>query len=97
MANAKKVTVFLSRSVTLNRRDQEPLKLNAGHNIVDEDVAKHPFVKAHLMDEPADNPVASALQAKIEELGAEIVKLRKEVEEKDAVIAAYAATAPKGK
>lgn len=65
----KQKSVFLSRKITLERAGKEPVVMQRGHNIVDADVADHPFVKAHGV-EASDDPSAgdAALHAKIAEL-----------------------------
>lgn len=61
---SKKVTIFVSRNLTLNRKGQDPVALTAGANVVDADVAEHPFVKAHAVGGNAEvADLAAELQA----------------------------------
>lgn len=87
MAEAKKVSIFLSRKITLERKNMGAVTMTSGHNIVDADVAEHPFVKAHLV-EGASVEAASDLVLKVEALTAENEELR-------ATLAAYEATSKK--
>lgn len=70
MSNAKKVTIFLSRRITLMRNEHEPLALEAGRNDnVDADVAAHPFVKYHTLESASIAAEdVDAMQARIAEL-----------------------------
>lgn len=47
MAATKQITVFVNRRFTLNRAGKDAVAFQPGANIVDADVAEHPFVKAH--------------------------------------------------
>lgn len=97
---SKKVRIFVSRKITLERDGHEAVVMPAGANLVDADVAAHPFVKAHAVDgasEAADAADAE-LQAKIAELLAEKGTLEAKVAELQAVVDAFtAATADAGK
>jgi uncharacterized coiled-coil protein SlyX len=72
---SKQVTIFLSRKITLNRSDKEgavlpAVELAAGRNVVDPDVAAHPFVKHHTYEASAsvDAGEVEALRVRISEL-----------------------------
>jgi molecular chaperone GrpE (heat shock protein) len=96
----KQVSVHVSRALVIQRHEKEPVRLIAGRNVVDEDVAAHPLVKAHTTDAPVEAADVKALEAEnaalrkqVEEQAAAIAALRKRVEEQAAVIAAYEAAA----
>lgn len=93
----KKVRIHLSRKLTFERPEHDPLKLHAGHNEVDADVAAHPFVKAHLTDAPSvvDSKELDEANAKIGELVAALDEANAKIKEQATIIKAFEATAPK--
>lgn len=102
MAATKKVTVFVNRAITLNRADKEPVSLKPGANVVDADVAEHPFVKAHTVAATEGNAadLAAELQAAKDALAVEKKRAgtaEAKVAELQAVIDAAAAMGDAGK
>lgn len=93
----KKVRIFVSRKITLERPEKDPVVLTPGANLVDADVAEHKFVKAHTVEgaSEAADAADAALQAKIAELLEKNAALEAKVAEQDAVIKAYEASAKK--
>lgn len=67
---SKKINIHVSRRITVSRPGQEPVVLEPGRNAVDEEIARHPYVKHFLTDEPtaADNAEADALRARVADL-----------------------------
>ena len=99
---AKQVTFYLSRRLTLQREGKEDVILKAGANVVDEDVAEHGFVKAHMTNEPVlvSSAELDAANAKIAELTAALAEANTKVSDLSAeldagkiTIQAYEATA----
>lgn len=73
----KQVTIYLSRSLTLTRAGQDSVNLAKGQNVVDEDVAKHPFVQAHTTEAVDATPdEVAGLRARVAELEAELAALK---------------------
>jgi polyhydroxyalkanoate synthesis regulator phasin len=67
---SKQVTIYVSRKITLNRADKDPIALEQGRNVVDADVADHPFVKHHTIEggSTVDGAELEELRARVEEL-----------------------------
>lgn len=87
---SKKI-VHVSRAFKLKRAGHDPVVFQAGRNEVDEDVADHPYVQAHLTSAPqgtADAEMAAALEA----ANARIVELEATVASRDAEMAAVLAS-----
>lgn len=112
MATKKQVVMFSSRAFTLRRSGETPLHIAAGRNVIDADVADHPYVKAHatgpMSSDAADAEALLAAQERIAELEsillagqAHIVELEAALEAKDADMQALVdsmnAPAPKAK
>lgn len=73
----KQVTIYLSRPLTLTRAGQDSIPLTAGRNVVDEEVAKHPFVHAHTTEAVDATPdEVAGLRARVAELEAELAALK---------------------
>jgi chromosome segregation ATPase len=47
----KQVKIYLDQSIKLRRKGVPAVALVRGSNTVDQDVAEHPFVKAHMLDD----------------------------------------------
>lgn len=73
----KQVTIYLSRKITLNREGKDSLALEPGRNVVDADVAAHPFIKAHTVEALDITPdEVSALRERVAQLEAELAELK---------------------
>lgn len=96
---SKKVNIHVSRRITVSRPGQEPVVLEPGRNTVDEDVARHPYVKHFLTDEPAvvDNAEADALRARVTELEEQLAQKTADLDALVASMSAPAETGTKGK
>jgi hypothetical protein len=80
----KQVKVHVSRAFLFNAADGSEIKFKRGANVVDKEVAEHPFVKAHIVDEesiaePADAKALAAAIARAEKAEAKVGELELQV------------------
>lgn len=84
-----KVTVYVKRKFTLNRKGLPPVQFQPGANVVDADVAAHKFVQGLTVG--STDAAASELQVELDAMRARAEAAEAQVAELQAVVDAAAA------